>query len=217
MQGRAILFSEMTPDATWEDRFNEWYDDEHIPLRMAVGGFRGAQRYRVGGTQHYLVVYEMDSPAVLQSPAYLSLKNNPSDRTKRMIGGVTGFTRYIGEETGCYTKEPENADRLDAPCLYSVFFEVPPERQHELDDWYENEHIPQLLECKEWLLVRRFRIVDGEPKSWTHLALHYLKDERALESPERQRARQSPMRTRLAKESWFAPKYSVHHKHGSRQ
>ena len=217
MQGRAILFSEMTPDTTWEDQFNEWYDGEHIPLRMAVAGFRSAQRYRICGTQHYLVVYEMDSPEVLQTPAYLSVKNSPTDRTKRMLRNVTGFTRYIAAETGSYTKEVEKAEHLNAPCLYSVFFEVPQERQHEFDDWYEKDHIPLLLECKEWLLVRRFRIVDGEPRSWTHLALHYLTDERALDSPERQSARQSPWRTRLAEESWFAPQYSVHYKHGPRQ
>src|SRR2546427_11991470 len=100
MQAGAILFSEMTPDASWEDEFNEWYDDEHIPLRMAVSGFRSAQRYRSGETRNYLAIYEMDSPAALQSPVYLSVKNNPSDRTKRMLGSVTGFTRYIAEQTG---------------------------------------------------------------------------------------------------------------------
>jgi hypothetical protein len=217
MQGGAILFSEMTPDASCEDEFNEWYDDEHIPLRMVVAGFGSAQRYRIRETRNYLVVYEMDSLRVLQSPAYLSVKNNPSDRTKRMLSTVSGFTRYLAEETGSYTIEGNRAGDLDAPFLYSVFFEVPPERQRDFNDWYENDHVPQLLECKDWLLVRRFRIVDGEPKSWTHLALHYLTDDRALESGERRRARQSPWRARLAEESWFTPQYSVHHKHGSRR
>jgi hypothetical protein len=215
-KGAAILFSEMTPDPSWENEFNEWYDAEHIPLRMAVPGFLSAQRYRVRGTRNYLAVYEMDSPAALRSSAYLSVKNNPSDRAKRMLGGVTGFTRYIAEETGNYTREADATGALDAPCLYSVFFKVPAERRPEFDGWYEQDHIPQLLECKEWLLVRRFRIVDGEPGAWTHLALHYLMDDRALESPERQRARQSPWRARLAKESWFAGQYFVHHRHGSR-
>ena len=214
MQGGAILFSEMTPDASWEDEFNEWYDEEHIPVRMAVAGFRGAQRYRIRETRNYLVVYEMDSPAVLKSPAYLSVKNNPSDRTKRMLSSVTGFTRYIAEETGSYTRQADSAGGIDAPCLYSVFFAVPPERQGEFDDWYEKDHIPALLECKEWALVRRLKIADGEPKSWTHLALHCLLDESALDSPARHRARQSAWRARLAKESWFAPQYLVHHKLG---
>ena len=85
MKGATILFSEMTPDASWEDEFNEWYDHEHIPLRVAVPGFRSAQRYRIQGKRNYLVIYEMDSPGVLNSPAYLSVKNNPSDRTRRML------------------------------------------------------------------------------------------------------------------------------------
>ena len=38
----ALLYSEMTPEVSRENEFNEWYDDEHIPLRMAVPGFRPA-------------------------------------------------------------------------------------------------------------------------------------------------------------------------------
>ena len=200
MQNRAILFSEMTPDASWENEFNEWYDDEHIPLRMAVSGFRSAQRYRTEGSRTYLVVYEMDSAAVLKSPAYLSVKNSPSDRTTRMLSSVCGFTRYVAEQTGNYTRTADPAEALDAPALYPVFFEVPPQRQNEFNDWYETEHIPLLLECKDWLMVRRFRVVDREPESWTHLTLHYLRDARAL-------AFQSP---------WLTQE-SMHRKHGSRQ
>ena len=165
-QTSAILFSEMTPDPSWEDEFNEWYDQEHIPLRIAVPGFRSAQRYRAGGTRNYLVIYEMDSVAVLKSPAYLAVKNNPSDRTRRMLSSVTGFTRYVAEETDYHI------EAMDAPVLYPVFFEIPPPRENEFNDSHE----------KDDLMVRRFKIVDGEPKSWTHLALHYLSDVHALET-----------------------------------
>ena len=196
----ALLYSEMTPEVSRENEFNEWYDDEHIPLRMAVPGFRSAQRYRVRGTRNYLVVYEMDSLAVLQSPPYLAVKNNPSARTKTMLGSVTGFTRYIAEEASHHEKEVATAGALNAPCLHSVFFDVPPERHVEFRDWYGKEYVPLLFECKNWLLLRRFHIVDGEPESWTDLALHYLRDERVPELPERYHAKQS-----------------LHHKHGSRQ
>src|SRR5262245_57053041 len=136
MQGSTILFSEMTPDASWEDEFNDWYDHEHIPLRIAAG-FGSAQRYRAEGTRNYLVVYEMDSPAVLKTPAYLAVKNNPSDRTRRMLSTVTGFTRYIAEQTGSYARGVDRVTALDAPCLYSVFFDVPPQRQDEFDTSFE--------------------------------------------------------------------------------
>ena len=65
--GNAVLFSEMTPDPSWEHEFNDWYDREHIPLRMNVPGFCGAQRYRADTGHGYAVVYEMDSPEVRTS------------------------------------------------------------------------------------------------------------------------------------------------------
>src|SRR6476620_6578488 len=106
----------------------------------------------------------MDSPAVLKTPAYLAVKNNPSDRTRRMLKSVTGFTRYIAEETGSYTRGVDRVIALDAACLYSVFCDVSPQNQDEFSQSYETG-------CKGALLVRRFKIIDGEPKSWTHLAL----------------------------------------------
>lgn len=209
-----MLFSEMTPDASWEDDFNDWYDCEHIPLRMNLPGFCSAQRYVIPNTRNYLAVYEMQSPAVLRTPAYQAVKHNPSERTTRMLGGVAGFTRYVAEEIG--DQEGRTTDALDAPYVYAVFFDVPAEWDDDFNAWYEKDHIPLLMECDQWLMVRRFRIADGEPKSWTHLALHYIADPGALRSPARERARATPWRARLAKETWFSPAYSVYRRQGSR-
>ena len=217
-QGSTVLFSEMIPEVSYEAEFNDWYDREHIPLRMGVAGFRSAQRYVDPGARHYLAMYEMDSASVLKSPAYQEVKNNPSERTRWMLRTVGGFTRYVGDQTSVQTRQPSSAiGPIDAPYVYAVFFAVPDERQPEFNDWYEQDHVPTLLECADWLMVRRFRITDGEPEQWTHFALHYLADSTALSSPERQRARASAWRARLAQESWFNGKYFVFAKHGARQ
>src|ERR1041385_2939974 len=201
-QSGSVLFSEMTPDGSYEAEFNDWYDREHIPLRMGVPGFRSAQRYLIPDTRHYLAVYEMESAAVLQSLPYREVKNNPSERTRWMLRTVQGFTRYIGDQIGLHTGEiSSSTEPIDAAYLYAVFFAVPAQRQPEFNDWYERDHVPALLECKDWLMVRRLRIVEGEPGNWTHLALHYLANSSALSSPERERARASPWRARLAPES----------------
>jgi hypothetical protein len=207
-----ILFSEMTPDPTWEDEFNDWYDQEHIPLRMAVPGFSSAQRYRIPETQHYAVVYEMDSPTVLSSEAYARVKNHPSERTARMLREVSGFTRYTCQEIGV-----QGASAMDAAHLYAVFFEVPANREGDFNDWYDQDHTPTLLQCPDWLMVRRFRILSGDPGKWTHLALHYLAGRGALQSPERERARSSEWRAKLAAEQWFRPHYLVFDRFGPRQ
>lgn len=206
MQGSAVLFSEMTPDVSWEEDFNDWYDREHIPLRMEVPGFCCAQRYVIPNTRNYLAVYEMQSPAVLRTPAYQAVKNNPSERTRRMLGGVSGFTRYIAVEIGDQARRA--TDALDAPYLYTVFFEVPSERHNDFNDWYEKDQIPLLMECDQWLMVRRLRIVDGEPKSWTHLALHYIADPSALDLAAHERASVTP--------AWFTAVSAVYRRHGSR-
>jgi hypothetical protein len=93
---QAVLFSEMIPGTDWEDEFNRWYNEEHIPLRMGVRGFKCARRYKEIGSRKYLAVYEMESLDVLKSDAYQQIKTKLSDLSKWMLSSVSGFTRYIG-------------------------------------------------------------------------------------------------------------------------
>src|ERR1051326_2141529 len=163
-QSGSILFSEMVPDASYEAEFNDWYDREHIPLRMGVPGFHSAQRYVVPGTRHYLAIYEMESPAVLKTPAYQEVKNHPSERTRWMLRTVGGFTRYIADQIDV---QMSGHNPIDAPYVYAVFSAVPQNGEPEI---------------KDRLMVRRFRIIDGEPEKWTHLALYYLAEIGGLSS-----------------------------------
>jgi hypothetical protein len=212
---KVVLFSEMTPDESWEDDFNDWYDTEHIPSRMRAPGFLGAQRYRSVDGPAYLAIYEMSSKDALATPEYTQVKSDPSERSRRMLSGVTGFTRYIGEEQGSWLQNGANGKSgLDAAFVYAVFFAVPEARADEFDRWYEEDHIPALLGCADWLSVRRLRIVDGEPQPFTHLALHYLATPAALDSGARAAARRSPWRARLAEEEWFKGHYAVFGKLG---
>lgn len=213
----AVLFSEMTPGRGWEDEFNAWYDREHIPLRMAVPGFIGAQRYRDTGTDGYLAIYDMTAVSVLTSNAYAAVKNNPSATTTRMLKSVTGFTRYTGELASWQVRDGvADAELLASPIAYSVLFAVPAGRQAEFDDWYTQDHVPTLLEEPAWLGCRRYRIVSGDPGLFTHLAIHHLTSAEALQSPARARARASAWRDRLAGEAWFKGSYSVFSRLGGR-
>src|SRR5262245_954647 len=103
----------MTPEPFWEEDFNDWYDREHIPLRMGVPGFISAQRYRVAGTRHYLAVYEMESLDVLNTPAYRALRQTASERTTRMLSSVSGFTRYLAAPIGEQTNPAAAGDPLE--------------------------------------------------------------------------------------------------------
>jgi hypothetical protein len=42
---KSILIVTTNPHADMEEEFNVWYDQEHVPERLAVPGFERAQRY----------------------------------------------------------------------------------------------------------------------------------------------------------------------------
>ena len=215
LSGNAILFSEMTPDAAWEGVFNSWYDQEHIPLRMACEGFRSAQRFHNNApdSRSDMAVYELDSLVALSTPAYRVVKQHPSPTAASMLGGVTGFTRYLCERIGDQSAETDAGP--DSAFIYAVWFHVPEDMLAEFDAWYSEDHVPLLLRCKDWLRVRRFRVTDGQPGQWNRLAIHHLAS--ALESPERAEARVTPWRNKLAVLPWFRGEYQIFSRLGSRQ
>ncbi len=211
-----ILFSEMTPGPDWEGDFNEWYDTEHIPLRMAAPGFTGAQRYRRGEGLNYLAVYEMASQDALNTEDYRRIKEQPSERTRKMLSSVSGFSRYIGNLIEEHRREGEEEDPLEAAVLYSEFFRAPEEGRSAFEAWHGGECVPALLKDPDWLMCRRFSVTVAEPWEVTHLALHYLRRAEALEGEAFRSAQASEERARLAREPGFEERTLVFGKIGER-
>jgi len=123
------------------------------------------------------------------------------------------FERLLmeGEEIARAARPDVGPDMRDLPVLNVVWFTAPDgEGAAELGRWYDKEHIPMLLECPAWAATRRFRVLGSpRPGFTTFAALHYLKDTTALTSPERDAARATPWRDRLAKNDWFRGTYRV--------
>lgn len=200
MIGKTILFSEMRPGADWEDRFNAWYHEDHIPVRMVLDGWEGVQRYKADDGDDYLVVYDLTSMDALKTPGYDKVKNDPSDETKWMLENVSNFTRFIGTEIG---RHGDVETAITAPLIFAALFNVPKDDEDEFDRWMEEDHVPLLLECDDWLAIRRFSLPVAEPVSYTRLAIHYLASHDALTSPERAAARDTEFRKRMARHSWM--------------
>ena len=80
--------------AIWNDfdaedlaHFERWYNREHLMERVDTPGFRIGRRYErtAMGDRHFFAFYEVDSPAVLNSPAYLQRLENPTAWTQRTM------------------------------------------------------------------------------------------------------------------------------------
>jgi hypothetical protein len=85
-QPRGLMYVEVDypPDAVQE--FHDWYNNEHILERAATPGIVTAQRYAaLEAGARWLAVYQLDSPAVLESEAYLRCKG----------AGETAWTRRM--------------------------------------------------------------------------------------------------------------------------
>jgi hypothetical protein len=73
-------------DAEAEDDYTAWYEREHMFERLEVPGFRRARHYRtVSGTPKYFTYFELDSPAVVASEAYLAQADRSSPWTQRIL------------------------------------------------------------------------------------------------------------------------------------
>jgi hypothetical protein len=59
-----------------EAEFNRIYDEDHVPTILQVPGVRSCARYRLehstnAAMPRYLAIYELDSPEIIESAAWL--------------------------------------------------------------------------------------------------------------------------------------------------
>jgi len=73
--------------------------------------------------------------------------------------------------------------------LLAVWTDITPEAEREFNEWYNQEHIPQLLEVPGFLSGRRYQSVEGDPK---YLALYELTDVSVLKGDAFRQVRESP-------------------------
>jgi hypothetical protein len=94
MRGFLVVTNNIDPAA--EAEFNRWYHDEHLDQRLAVPGFTTARRYlAIDSPQRYAALYETESPATLQSPAYAELLRSPTPRTAAMMPSFRDTNRVV--------------------------------------------------------------------------------------------------------------------------
>ena len=97
-QARGLLLVMRDIDPEHEDDFNRWYNEEHVPERLAISGFVRARRFRaLSGEPRFLALYELDSPDVLQSEEYLHFLEGCGETqwTRQVLGRVKNFVRNV--------------------------------------------------------------------------------------------------------------------------
>lgn len=71
MLTKYLYFVRMDIDLDKEERFNKWYDEEHIPALLKVPGVLGASRYiSLDGSPKFTAIYELERPDIPSSEAW---------------------------------------------------------------------------------------------------------------------------------------------------
>jgi hypothetical protein len=183
---KGLLIAAMDFSNVAEDEFNDWYDLEHIPERQRVPGFLTLQRW-IGAenARQSVATYDLDSVAVLQSPAYRAIGGeNLSPWSKRVTAKVQRLLpRFEGEQIlPGDTLAPQSAGGLLVVAMTPA-----PQFETEFNAWYDTEHVPALARVPGVLSARRFRNA-GHPK---YLALYHLTSPEVVSGPDWKRASES--------------------------
>ena len=184
------------PGTVPETEFHDWYDHEHGPRRLSVPGFLGGYRYGAldDAKPAWLVLYDLESPDVLDSPEYKALGATASEQDKTVGAGLATLDRRIYTQLSSDGAAPDEP----APVLLTVALSVPAGAEDDLQAWYTDEHIPMLREVPGWRRIRRFRLVRGmDGAAPEFLSVHELAGPEVLEEPGYRAAISTPWRDRV--------------------
>jgi hypothetical protein len=186
---KGVLIAAMDFTNVAEDEFSDWYDTEHIPERQRVPGFLVCQRWiGVENPKQSVATYDLESHAVLRSPAYQAIGGeNLSPWSKRVTARTQRILRFEGDQILPGDQQaPENAGGLllvgmtPALAVETAF-----------NAWYDNEHVPALARVPGVLSARRFRTADGSPK---YMASYHLTSPAVVDGAEwKQASGSTPM------------------------
>lgn len=194
-----------------EQVFHDWYDNEHIPLRRNVPGFRSCVRLvqADGKTPTWGAIYEIESLDVLKSEPYVTLFKTQSDREKEVLGSLAVLDRRVytrNESSSEHTNETFDGLRPGNVVVY-VSFDIGPEHEDELHRWYEEEHTDMLKKVPGWLQSRRFILQDAgvsgsnaerhSKRPPKFLAAHFYESADMQQTAEWNAARSTPWRIRM--------------------
>jgi len=111
-----LIFAQLDMDPGVEPEFNDWYDTEHIPERLAIPGFLTARRAeRAAPRPRYIALYDLESLGVLEAEAYLCKQGDRrTPWTARMLRLTKSFSRRL------YEQRVPGRDKVDAAHGWTV-------------------------------------------------------------------------------------------------
>jgi hypothetical protein len=125
--GFLAIWSDVEP-ANLTD-YRHWLTREHTTERVTTNGFLAARVFRAdrAGIERFFILYELETPEVLDGPAYLARLNAPTPWSQRIMPQLGNFVRGGGVVTA-------RAGRGEGSIIVALRIERLPEAPQRLAD-----------------------------------------------------------------------------------
>jgi hypothetical protein len=137
---------------------------------------------------NYLTLYEIDSAAVFETPESRKLSESPNEWSRRVAFDLPMDSAYytaLSPAAGAIVTAAGvvTTDRQPVGCaLLYVMTDCDPELVEEFQRWYDEEHVPCLVNAPGVYSARRFRSGAAGVGGLPFLALYELADEAVVQS-----------------------------------
>ena len=169
---KGLLIASFDFSGAQADEFHDWYDLEHIPEREAVPGFGACERWIGDENPNFsIATYDLDAAEVLQSSAYEAIAGaNLTVWSKRVTAKCQRLLRFEGSQiTPGDAVAPEGAGGLLLNAM-----NVASEAEDDFNAWYDEEHLPALIDVPGTLSARRYRSVAEGEGVRRYVAIYHL-------------------------------------------
>ncbi|EKM61374.1 uncharacterized protein PHACADRAFT_247931 [Phanerochaete carnosa HHB-10118-sp] len=180
-----------------EEEFDDWYDNEHVPLRLDVPAFRTWNRWKAADGQKpaWAASYDIASYEDTLKQPCSRLAETRSEREKRIFSDIEIADRRTYELREGTLPSPSSLYNPKKPARYVafVFVDVKEGGEELLNGWYDEEHIPMFAKQSGWVRSRRFVLkdwgrvgVDGQKDQQPpakYLAVHERESTEAVKDP----------------------------------
>jgi len=170
MSARYLHMVRMDAAHDHEALFNELYDAEHVPALLSVPGVRRGARYRQPSATdpRYIATYELDRPAVLQSPPWKAAAESgrwPAEVRPHTMNRHIATYEWVGSSSEL---------TYGTPYVFWVMMDIETHREALFNELYDAEHVPLLLKLPGCKNVVRYRTqAAGQPR---YLAAYEVDD-----------------------------------------
>ncbi|MCJ1397155.1 hypothetical protein MMC11_000347 [Xylographa trunciseda] len=194
-----LLYVTMAPHASLPSaQFDDWWNNEHAPLRLRLPFFANGFRYRASdlegsgkGLPEWLAIYDVTDTAELVKEPYTTLRTDrvktqrEKDTMKQISVGRGIYDLVASQQAPSFKRLEEVTPEPEENVLVVLRLNVHPDKRKELESWYADEHIPLLSKIPGWRRTRLFQTsaVERTPEI-EYLAVHEYSPANGLGGPE---------------------------------